>query len=497
MLWFLNLLLFFGLALCALPRDHETYLAAAEKACRTALGLLGPKQVKTRPLNQTIVEQNWSLTCVTEPHCIVLPRDAADVAVVMRVIKLNDVVFAVRAAGNSPNPGWSSIDKRGILIDLQRLNQVSVSGDAQRVRVGAGARWGEVMAAANNHHVSVVGTRVSSLSVGGSILGGGYFFVPGYGLAADNVRSVEVVLADGHIVNASCTENKQLLWAIKGGGANFGIVTKFELDTIPIDKIWYEVLALAKDQALDALDALAKWQLQEGSLDTKGNIVFSVSLDAVLLAFIYTEPQVSRPKCFAPFYNLSPARTIVPATNGTFSSLYIIADSTLPKQVMRHDYRGASSLVDAQLYKDVYKFWEAKASTVFNNTGARQTFVMQHVPAFMADYGVVRTGNPLGIPRRTHQWWTTLVDWTRAEDDSEARSVCIETADYWERLSKERRLGVPFLFMNDAGRDQNPIATYGADNFKKLREVSLKYDSTQVFQRLQNDGFLLQKSVAL
>jgi hypothetical protein len=86
-----------------------------------------------------------------------------------------------------------------------------------------------------------------------------------------------------------------------------------------------------------------------------------------------------------------------------------------------------------------------------------------------------------------------LIDWANASDDDAVRAVSIETTKQWQKLGEERGLWLPHQYMNDASRDQNPIATYGADNISKLKEIALKYDQTQLFQTLQNSGFLLCK----
>ena len=72
------------------------------------------------------------------------------------------------------------------------------------------------------------------------------------------------------------------------------------------------------------------------------------------------------------------------------------------------------------------------------------------------------------------------------------RRVGIETTEAWRRLSTERGLGVDYLYMNDASRDQNPLASYGAANIARLRAIAAKYDPTRVFQTLQHGGFLLR-----
>lgn len=73
------------------------------------------------------------------------------------------------------------------------------------------------------------------------------------------------------------------------------------------------------------------------------------------------------------------------------------------------------------------------------------------------------------------------------------RSVAIDTTEKWKELSSERGLDVEFLYMNDASRDQNPIATYGIDNVKKLKSIAQKYNKSGLFQTQQNGGFLLSK----
>ena len=117
----------------------------------------------------------------------------------------------MRSGGHSPNPGWSSIDDVGVLLDLSRLNQIDVSADKKTVSLGTGGRWGDVYAALDPHGVSVIGGRIPQVGVGGLILGGltplkidheeelrrswigGFYHFSGeYGLAVDNVKNFEV-----------------------------------------------------------------------------------------------------------------------------------------------------------------------------------------------------------------------------------------------------------------------------------------------------------------
>lgn len=85
------------------------------------------------------------------------------------------------------------------------------------------------------------------------------------------------------------------------------------------------------------------------------------------------------------------------------------------------------------------------------------------------------------------------MDWQGESNDVAVRAAPIATTEKWKELGEERGLYLPFLYMGDSSRDQNPIAGYGVNNVEKLKAVSKKYDPAQIFQTLQNNGFLLSK----
>ncbi|OTB15927.1 hypothetical protein K445DRAFT_317556 [Daldinia sp. EC12] len=464
-----------------------------EAACTAAQLSLGNSQVDTSPLNQTVVGENWSKACVSEPYCIIQPKTAQDVSKAIKTISHYGVKFAVRSGGHSPNPGWSSVGHEGILIDLQNLNQIDLSDDKKVASIGPGARWGEVISNLDAQGATVIGGRIPSVGVAGVILGGGYFhFIGQYGTAADNVKNFEIVLSDGTITNANSSVNPDLFWALKGGGPNFGIVTRFDLYTVPVRGIWYQASIYSVDQADAILEAYAKWQQNEGATDLKATVGLGISLDAISLGLVYSEPTTDQPSAFAPFRDLEQLMVAVPPTNGSITALTAIMAGT-GAGADRHDYRAASTRIDAQLYKEVHAFWREKALAVREATGANQTFTIQPVPRNVAIQGEQKGGNPMNILKENHGWWTTIVDWNNEKDDDLVRSVSIQTSEKWKQLGDERGLSVPFLFMNDASRDQNPLASYGTENVNKLKQISQKYDASQLFQKQQNSGFLLSK----
>ncbi|KAJ5816164.1 CAZyme family AA7 [Penicillium robsamsonii] len=461
-------------------------------ACLTAQGVLGTENVDTLPLNQTTVDANWSESCVAEPHCIIQPEEAQDISTSVKVINFFQVKFAVRSGGHSPNPGWSSVGGQGILLDLSRLNSVSLSTDGQIASVGPGLRWGEVTAALDAEKAVVIGGRLPSVGVGGLILGGGYHHMSNrFGLAADNVKNFEVVLANGTIVNANAKQNNDLFWALKGGGPNYGIVSRYDLNTVPAYEIWAQMMIYAPDQAGAVLDAFTEWQLN-GASDVKSTVAIDISLTSIVIGLVYSEP-ANNPTAFAPFYDLEPLATPVPAMNTTFVVIDQLLGSSFPVASGRHDYRGCSTRIDAKLTRDVYDYWLEKAQTAHQTTGVNQTFALQYVGENLIQKGIENGGNALNIRSGPQQWWTTIVNWENKAIDEAARSVSIETTKYWQKLAKERGLDVSFTYMNDASRDQNPLASYGATNLKKLKSTAKKYDPTQMLQKLQNNGFLLSK----
>ncbi|KAJ5803991.1 CAZyme family AA7 [Penicillium psychrosexuale] len=236
-------------ALAARYAKADDSVAILNVACLTAQGVLGAANVDTSPLNQTIVDVNWSES-FAEPHCIIQPEEAQDDSTAVKVIDFFQVKFAVRSGGHSPNPG-------------------RLSSDGKVASVGPGLRWGEVTEALNSETAVVLGGRLPSVGVGGLILGGGYHHLSTrYGLAADNVHNFEVVLSNGTIVDANAEQNNDLFRALKGGGPNFGIVSRYDLNTVPVYEVWAEMRYYSTDQAPAVLDALTEWQLN-GASDVK------------------------------------------------------------------------------------------------------------------------------------------------------------------------------------------------------------------------------------
>ncbi|RAL12939.1 uncharacterized protein BO97DRAFT_424117 [Aspergillus homomorphus CBS 101889] len=239
-------------------------------------------------------------------------------------------------------------------------------------------------------------------------------------------------------------QNNDLFRALKGGGPNFGIVSRYDLNTVPVYEVWAEMRYYSVEQASAVIDAFMEWQLN-GALDVKSNVAIDISLTAIVIGLVYSEP-ANNSSAFAPFYDLEPESIPVPGINTTFVVIDELLGSAFPDANARHDYRGCSTRTNANLTRDVYDYWLEKAQAAYQATG-------------------------LDIRPGPQQWWTTLVDWENAADDEAARSVCIETTKVLE----------------------NPLESCGLKSVKHLKATAKKFDPTQMFQRLQKNGFLLSK----
>ncbi|MFB7891871.1 FAD-binding oxidoreductase [Microbacterium sp. NPDC056044] len=171
------------------------------------------------------------------PSAVVRCQDAADVAAVVRAAAEDGSGVAVRGGGHSV-PGFGTADG-ALVVDLGDLTAVTVDPGSSTAEVGGGATWGMVNEAAAQYGLATTGGIISTTGVGGLTLGGGIgYLARAYGFSCDNLLSAEVVLADGRVVTASADEEPDLFWALRGGGGNFGVVTKFRFGLHPVSEIY-------------------------------------------------------------------------------------------------------------------------------------------------------------------------------------------------------------------------------------------------------------------
>jgi FAD/FMN-containing dehydrogenase len=150
-----------------------------------------------------------------------------EVAAAIKFSKDQGLEVSVRGGGH--NFAGFAVCDGGVMIDLSEMRQITVDAAARRAMAGGGATWADVDAATQAHGLAVPGGFISRTGIAGLTLGGGIGHLTALaGLSLDNLVSAQVVTADGRILTASANDNPDLFWAIRGGGGNFGVVTRFE-----------------------------------------------------------------------------------------------------------------------------------------------------------------------------------------------------------------------------------------------------------------------------
>jgi FAD/FMN-containing dehydrogenase len=169
----------------------------------------------------------WNGAIDRRPAAIARCATAADVVQAIGFARGRGLEISVRGGGH--NYAGHAVCDDGLMIDLSRMNAVTVDAAARRAVCGGGATWADVDAATQAHGLATVGGFISHTGIGGLTLGGGLGWLSRKaGLSVDNLLAAEVVTAAGEIVRASDEEDADLFWALRGGGGNFGVVTSFE-----------------------------------------------------------------------------------------------------------------------------------------------------------------------------------------------------------------------------------------------------------------------------
>ncbi|KAK0460521.1 FAD-binding domain-containing protein [Desarmillaria tabescens] len=174
--------------------------------------------------------------------CSVEPGSAEDVGIILGILGETKTPFGIKGGGHATNQGFSSTT--GVQIAMTRFNEVTYDSATHTAAIGAGNIWDDVYAALDAQGVNVLGGRVTGIGVAGFTLGGGYSWLSNqHGLAIDNVLAYELVVPNGTVVTVKEETDPELFFSLKGGGNNYGIVTRFTVKAFPQGTVWGGIAA--------------------------------------------------------------------------------------------------------------------------------------------------------------------------------------------------------------------------------------------------------------
>jgi FAD/FMN-containing dehydrogenase len=196
----------------------------------------------------------WNAAIDRRPAAIARCADAGDVQRALEVARAENLSVAVRGGGHSF--AGKAVCDGGVVIDGTPMKQVQIDRERLVARAGTGCTLGDFDAATQAVGLATTLGTAPPTGISGLTLGGGIGWLMGsYGLACDNVVGAELVTADGRVVRASAEENPDLLWGLRGGGGNFGVVTALEYRLHPVTTVLGGAITYPVERAADVLKA--------------------------------------------------------------------------------------------------------------------------------------------------------------------------------------------------------------------------------------------------
>lgn len=186
------------------------------------------------------------------PEAVALPRDAREVVAAVRHARRHGLRIAPQATGHNAGP-LGSLDGT-LLLNVSRLDEVTIDAAARRVRVGAGVRWRQVVPQLSELGLAALHGSSPEVGIAGYSLGGGMgWLARRRGLQTNSVTAIELVTADGEPVRVDADTHPDLFWALRGGGGSFGVVTAIEFAVYPAREIYAGAMFLPLERAAEVL----------------------------------------------------------------------------------------------------------------------------------------------------------------------------------------------------------------------------------------------------
>lgn len=415
-----------------------------------------------------------------KPSLIVRCSDVADVISAVNYARGNNLLLAVRGGGH--NGAGLGICDGGLVIDLSRMRGIRVDPQNRTVQAQGGCTLGDIDHATHPFGLAISSGIASTTGIAGLTLGGGHGYLSRkYGLTVDNLLEADVVLADGSFVTANAKENKDLYWAIRGGGGNFGVVTSFLFKAHPVSTIYGGPMLWPLEKAAEVM----KWYrefIKKAPEDLYGFFAFinvppgppfpeNLHRKTVCaVVWCYVGPMEKAEQIFAPVRKLGPP--IVDFVGPMpFPSLQGLFDQLLPPG-MQWYWKGdfVNELSDDAI-KEHLKFSSELPSLLST---------MHLYPIDGAVHRVGKTDTPFFYRDATWSMVIAGID----PDPANKEQITKWAKSYWEALHPYSAGGAYVNFMMEEGQSRVE-ATY-RDNYKRLSEIKGKYDPTNLFRVNQN-----------
>jgi len=408
------------------------------------------------------------------PALIAACHGVADVVDAVQLARTLGFEVSVRGGGH--NVAGRAVIDGGLMIDLSPMKGIHVDSSARTVRAQGGVLWSELNRETQLYGLATTGGVVSSTGIAGLTLGGGIgWLMPMYGLALDNLRSAEMVLADGRVQRASADENTDLFWAIRGGGGNFGIATSLEYDLHAVGPM--VTGGVVVHPLGDAFNVLRFYRDRCASLPD----------EAMLVAALQTAPDGSNAKVVALAGGHCGTLRDGEAVFGSVKRF----GSPLLDRIGPIPYASLNSMLDPAFPRGALNYWKAQFLTDLGDAAIRtlieaieqcpspmSAIFIEHFHGAASRVPVAATACPL---RLTGFNVVIASQWTDA--DQTARGVT------WAR--EAFALLKPYLararyvnYLEDDVRDGAAVA-YGP-NLPRLRALKARFDPTNFFKQNVN-----------
>lgn len=402
-------------------------------------------------------------------------RGVADVVDLVNLTRDLGLELAVRGGGHNV-AGRATVDG-GVMIDLSSMQGIHVDPRTRSVRAQAGVTWGALNRETQLHGLAVTGGVVSTTGIAGLTLGGGLGWLMGkFGLALDNLRAVDVVLADGRVLQASSDQEPDLFWAVRGGGGNFGVVTSFEYQ---LHEIGPTVIAGPIVHPIDSARALLEFYRNS----TKG-----LPDDHVLFATLTHAPDGSGTDVAAlvTCHCGSPEDAVkAMAPLKQFGSPILDAVGPMP-------YCRLNSMLDANYPKGALNYWKSSFLAELSDAAIRTMIdcfarcptsmgqlLLEHIHGAATRIGVDDTAFP---HRQEGYNLLVLAQWMQPADTSRCVAWARETYERMQPFCTTGRY-VNYLDNDETG---DPVAAAYGPNYRRLQRIKAKYDAKNLFRMNQN-----------